>query len=279
MLVGSADGPLGHALGQDRFGFSITHAFKKVGHGITSAGKEAGHLTKKYGLKVGELAVLPVAELNKIVAGPILRVALRPIKSRVNTLKSRRANKLAYDRGHPTPTPQDQADARSWTRNKVKHQIPFGPVFYALAGAPTPSFFGYAQPAPVTMFGDPTTATIVASIPPMIKLMDDFIKSSSKSGEAPAHVGRGGAGSGAAPSGGDAGGGADAGAADDSGDAGGGSGAGGGKGKHGGHGGKGGGAGGKMMMLPGIGAVPKTAVYVGGGLLALVLLIAITKKS
>ena len=33
------------------------------------------------------------------------------------------------------------------------------------------------------------------------------------------------------------------------------------------------------MMLPGIGAVPKTAVYVGGGLLALVLLVAITKKS
>lgn len=280
MLVGRGTGPLGHSLEQDALGFSLNplHYVKKAAvateHGVVKGGKFVAH----HAVDVAKLAALPVIVLNKAILQPILHVALTPVRHKVNTLKNRRAKKLAWDhRKSTTPTPQENAEAKSWAKGYLKKEVPpFGLMLSLLAGPPAaPIFYGHSNG--LGDFGDPTTATIVASVPTLLAIIDKILTRSSKNGEAPASSGGAAAGDGAAtdaaaPADAGAGGGdaSAAAAADDASSDG--SGGGGGGGKHKGHGGG-------DMKLPGVGAIPKKALYIGGGVLGLLLIVALVKKS
>lgn len=179
-----------------QLGFSLNpiKALKKVGHGVAVGARATGHgvvatgkFVKKHGVEAIELAVLPVLALNKLVTGPILKRALAPVKARVTTLKERRAKKIAWDRRKSTtPTAAERDEARQWTKNSVKGEIPFGPLLSALAGTP-PMFAGYHEP-PDT-FGEPVTiATILSSIPVLLAIMSHIMGKAAASGEAPAQI-------------------------------------------------------------------------------------------
>ncbi len=271
MLVGSTDGPLGHALTQDELGFSITHALKRVGHGVVHAASTVEHGAVSAAKAAGKVALLPAKEVIHVVHAA-LALAFRPVTRRIQTLENRRAAKIAFDKRKATvPTPAERAEAKNWTKNKLKGEGPQGRVLALFAGPPP--FIPYNPRAGLLGQDPATVSAMAAAIPAFISLMEKALGKFSKSGEAPAKPGdapaadpAADAAASAAAAGGDAG-------ADAGGDAAGGDAsadAGGGGGKHKGGGGK--------MMLPGIGAVPKTAVYVGGGILALVLLVALTKK-
>lgn len=218
--------------GDGGFGFSITSPFKAVAHATTSAvktvGKRAaavgkgaargtvaagrgvahgavavGHgteqLARKYGKEAALLAVLPVAVVTKDIVAPALKATvLRPVISRINTLKDRRAKKIAWDRRQSTtPTPQERSEASSWTKSHLRSQTPpFGLMMSVLAGAaPQTSLRG---------LGEPTTATIAAAVPALVALLNAILSKANSSGDAPAHVGGGKAGSVPVAPGGDA---------------------------------------------------------------------------
>jgi hypothetical protein len=218
----------------------------------------------------------------------VLHVALTPVRHKVDTLKDRRAKKIAWDnRKAMVPTPAERAQAKAWAKGYLKREKPpFGLMLSLLAGP----LYGVPEPAMdfgSGGFGDPTTATIIASVPTLLAIVDSILKRSAKNGEAPAG-GHGGGGGGAAPAGGgapaapdapgtvdltpaqnaaDGGAAADAGgdaSADD------GSGGGGGKGKHGGKGG------GKML-----GGLTKKQLMIGGAVVGGIILISLLmpKKS
>jgi hypothetical protein len=276
---------------QAPLGFSIRHAFKKVGHGITSVGKEAGHLAVK-GAKLNlKLIALPTMELEKHVLAPILHTVLTPVRHKVDTLKDRRAKKLAWDNRKSTvPTQAERVQAKAWAKSYLKREKPpFGLMLSLLAGPP---LYGVPEPAMdfgSGGFGDPTTAAVIASVPTLLAIMASILKRSEKNGEAPAG-GHGGGGGGAAPAApdpagtvdltpaqdaadGGAGAGGDAGADDGSGGGGGGK-----KGKHGGHGGGGGGGGGSGKML---GGLTKKQLMIGGAVVGGIVLLSLLmpKKS
>jgi len=178
-------------------GFSITSPFKSVAHAATAVGKGVAHgtvaaakgaggLAQRYGKTAAELAVLPVVEVNKAIVAPVLKATvLRPVISRINTLKDRRAKKLAWDnRKSTTPTPQERSQASSWTKSHLRSQAPpLGLMMSVLAGsAPQMGLRG---------LGEPTTATITAAVPALIALLNSILKKANSSGDAPEHVGGG----------------------------------------------------------------------------------------
>ena len=193
-------------------GFSLNplHYAKKaataVGHEAAAGGKFVAH----HAADVAKLAVLPVVEMNKYILQPVLHVALTPVRHKVDTLKNRRAHKLAWDSRHSTtPTPAENAQAKSWAKSYLKREVPpFGLMLSLLAGPP-PTAFGSPRVSLLGAgFGDPTTATIVASVPTLLAIIDKILTRSNKDGQAPVDP----AGKGGAPAAGGGGGGA---AADD----------------------------------------------------------------
>lgn len=182
-----------------QLGFSITSPFKKVGHVVKRGAQATGHgikagakFTVSHARDVAMLALLPIAELNKLVLSPALKYALRPIRAKVNTLVDRRAKKLAWDRRKSrVPTAPETAEAHQWAKRELLHSTPpFGPVMSLLAGPP-PMTFGDTDPA-ITLLGDPSAATIIASIPVMLAIINALLGKKSQSGEAPAMIGPGG---------------------------------------------------------------------------------------
>lgn len=189
-----------------QLGFSITSPFKKIGsgikkgvtatgHGIATGVKATGHgvatgarYTAKGAKAVGKLALKPLELIEDITLKPLLK----PIKNRLNTLKDRRAKKLAWDnRKSKVPTAAERAEARSWTKSQVKGSIPFGPVLAALAGPPVSTEDVMMLGTPIVgEFGEVVTAaTILASIPVLLAIVNALLGSKAKSGEAPASVG------------------------------------------------------------------------------------------
>lgn len=250
---------------QPQLGFSLTKPFKSVAHAVSheakAVGKGAVHVAKKATSPIARLALFPVVELNKVVLTPIVKTALKPVKSRVNTLKTRRAQKLAWDRRKSTtPTPAEHAEATSWAKSKLRGEAPpLGLMLSLLAGPPI-----IDERTPVIgQLGEPATASVLASIPALIALMNTILSRSSKSGEAPASVGGGGKHGGGANASGDAGGGAqDDGGADAGSDTGSDTGS------------------GAKIKLPGVGPVKKSYVLIGGAVLGGALLLALlTRKS
>jgi hypothetical protein len=204
VIFGSSD-----LVSGDGLGFSITSPFKAVAkaatgtakavgkgtvavgkgveHGTAAAAKGTSQLVQKYGKTAATLAVLPVVTVNKAIVAPVLKATvLRPVISRINTLKDRRAKKLAWDnRKSPTPTPQERSQASSWTKAHLRSQAPpLGLMMSVLAGPPRMSMTG---------FGEPTTATITAAVPALVALLNSILSHADHSGDAPAHAGASGA--------------------------------------------------------------------------------------
>lgn len=175
---------------------TITKAAKGVAHATTSAAKATGH-----GVAVGARAtghgvvkVAKTVEHGAIKAGEFavaitlapIRLALRPVTSRVRTLTNRRANKIAWDkRKSKTPTPAEKAQAKAWTKSQLKKKLPHGPLLAMLAGPlPMPTGLG----AMSTNLGV-APAVIVALVPVFIEILNALLKSFARSGEAPVQIG------------------------------------------------------------------------------------------
>jgi hypothetical protein len=123
-------------------GFSVTSPFKSIAHEAKRAGKGVAHVAKKAASSpIARLAAFPPLALVKYVEKPLGKLALRPVTHRIDTLKDRRAKKLAWDRRKSTvPTPQDRNDARSWAKGYLRgHKPPFGAMLSLLAGPPATS--------------------------------------------------------------------------------------------------------------------------------------------
>lgn len=186
--------------------------------------------------------------------------ATAPIRNRVHQLRDRRARKLAWDnRKSTTPTPAENAQAKSWTKSHLKQQGPHGEILQLFAGS-SPMLLGAAT------LGDPVTLSLIAaSIPVFMALMNKVLHKADASGQAPADPTKGGAAASAPAAPGtvdltpaqDA-----AAAAGGGGDGGGGADAGGGGGKH-------GGGGGKLLGMP------KKYVIIGGAVLGGVLVLSL----
>lgn len=172
--------------GQPDLGFSLNpikavkSAAKGVAKGAKAVGKGTATVAKATGkgvLKYGKWAISP-AYLVAWATTKAGQLALRPVKTKVQALTARRAQKLARDRRHPRPTPADQAEARNWNKAHLKKQGPQGYVLAALAGAPTST-----NPMDGALGEAITVATIVAMIPVLLKLVSMATSKASASGE------------------------------------------------------------------------------------------------
>lgn len=138
--------------------FKPFKALKKVGKGV---------------LKVAKVAAMPVA----FVSVAAFKLATKPIRSKLSTLKKRRALKLAWDRRRSTtPTPAENAEARTWAKASLRRKGPHGVILATLAGDDA-------------LFGDAlgiAPAAIVAAAPVLLKVLDLAMKSFAKEGSAPA---------------------------------------------------------------------------------------------
>lgn len=174
MIVGSTNGY------DSQLGFSITAPFKKVGRAVGSGAKAVGRGAVK-GVKIaGKVAYTPIkyglvkpAEWlgNKITA---------PIRHRVQTLVQRRAGKIAWDkRKSRTPTPAEVSEARSWTRSKLRGQLPHGPVLSIFAGPPSVLLGDYELGI--------APAVVAAAVPVLVAAMQSLLHRFDRSGDAPAN--------------------------------------------------------------------------------------------
>lgn len=166
-------------LGPDDFGFSfnpirhirraaggVAHVAKKVGGGAISVGKKVGGTALK-------VAVLPAYYVTKYAAD----LALRPVRSRINTLVGRRAAKIAWDRRRSKqPTGAEHNEARNWAKARFKSQGPHGHLLALLAGPTLQGQLGDFGVAP---------AVVAAAVPILVSIATGMIKKYAGTGEAP----------------------------------------------------------------------------------------------
>jgi hypothetical protein len=175
--------------GQTGLGFNplstIKHAAQATGHGIATGARATGHVAAK-GAKLTVRAALLPYEFGLKLTEAATRLALRPVTSRVRTLTNRRANKIAWDnRKSKTPTPAENAQAKSWTKSQLKKKLPHGPLLAMLAGPlPMPTGLGSMG----TNLGI-APAVIAALIPVFIAILNAMLQQFSRSGEAPVAIG------------------------------------------------------------------------------------------
>lgn len=167
MISSNAFGDLG--------AFKPFKAVKKVAKGAAKVTKTVAKTAASKGGKVAAVAVAPVTVAAAVASKAALNVATKPIKAKINTIKTRRAKKLAWDRRKSTtPTTAENAEARSWVKNEFKKKGPHGAILALLAGYPS------------TMLGEPvTTATIMASVPAALALVNQLMTVFARSGAAP----------------------------------------------------------------------------------------------
>lgn len=170
-------------------GKGVATAAKATGKGVVKGGKFVAH----HATDVALISLMPAAELAKVVGKPLLHVALTPVRHKVDTLKSRRAKKLAWDRRKSTsPTPAENNEARTWAKGHLKGQVPpFGLMLSLLAGTPPSASYYSGDVRLDGGLGDPTTATIIASVPTLLAIIDKILTRTNNSGDAPADPTRG----------------------------------------------------------------------------------------
>jgi len=117
--------------------------------------------------------------------------ATAPLRSRVLKLRQRRAVKLAWDkRRSKQPNAAEQAEAKSWTKSRLKSSGPQGYLLALFAGADTGVLMGAYDVHPRGLGFDPATASVIAaSIPVLMAILNAVLSNSAKSGEAPADPG------------------------------------------------------------------------------------------
>ena len=167
---------------------------KKVGKGVKSAAKttvKTAKVVAKPVAKVVAVAVAPMTVATAMAAKGAFNLLTRPLRSRIDKLKSQRALKLARDRRGPraTPTNPEKVEAKNWTKAKLKAQGPHGQLLALLAGSPDidmgyPGFgeFGALGVEPAT------TAAITASIPILASVLNKLITKVTGSGEVASFV-------------------------------------------------------------------------------------------
>jgi hypothetical protein len=145
---------------------SVAHVAKAAGSGAISVGQKVGGTALK-------IAVLPAYYVTKYAAD----IALRPVRSRVNTLVNRRAAKIAWDRRRSkTPTSAEHNQARDWAKAKFKSSGPHGHLLALLAGPTLTGQLGDFGVAP---------AVVAAAVPILVSILTGMIKKYAGTGEAP----------------------------------------------------------------------------------------------
>lgn len=181
----------GVAKGVSATGHVVAKGVSVTAHGVATGAKATGHVVASGAKLVGKGLLVPLKLLEDITLKPLLK----PLRNRMNTLKARRAKKLAWDRRKSTtPTVAEQNEAKSWAKSQVHGQIPFGPVMAALAGPDIYDAINLGNFIDQTeaQFGEVATAAVIAaSIPVLITFLDHTINRTSKSGEAPATIQQG----------------------------------------------------------------------------------------
>jgi hypothetical protein len=156
---------------------------KKAAKATASGVKKGAKATGKVTVKTAKATAKGVQAVGAL--------ALKPLRSKINTLTTRRAKKLAWDRRKSkTPTAAERSEARAWTKRTLSAKGPHGKLLALLAGASpgeaqdTLGAFGIA-PGPLGVVEPATIALISASIPALTKLLQDIISAAAKSGAAP----------------------------------------------------------------------------------------------
>jgi hypothetical protein len=173
MLVGRYDY-------DSQLGFSLNplKAVRKVGSGIATGARAVGRGAKT----VGKLAYKPIEFAVVKPTEWLAHKIMAPVRNRVQKIVHRRAAKIAYDnRKSTTPTPAEVSQARSWTRSKLRHELPHGPALAVFAGPDT------------VLLGDHelgvAPAIAAAAVPIFVALAQSLLSRFARSGEAPANPG------------------------------------------------------------------------------------------
>lgn len=150
-------------------------------------------VTKKSAQVVYQAHAIPTKWLALKPTEWLADKALAPVKSRVRTIVSRRAAKIAMDkRKSTTPTPAEVAEAKAWTKHKLMYDgpagvpTPHGAILALFAGAPSFSGSGFGSSYYGGQLGV-APAVAAAAVPILITLANAMIKKYANSGEAPAN--------------------------------------------------------------------------------------------
>jgi tetrahydromethanopterin S-methyltransferase subunit B len=155
--------------------YVTTPATGPMGISIKKGFKKIGKVAKK-GVKTTALVVAPVM----YVTGKALQLALKPLRSRINTIVTRRARKLSWDRRKTLVyTPSEKSEARKWTKAMFVKKGPHGRIIAALAGSS----------AHLGSFGATGVeeAAVAAGIAALTKLAANMVNNLNKKGDAPAN--------------------------------------------------------------------------------------------
>jgi len=164
-----------------QLGFSITSPFKAVARGVATGARAAGHGVAVGARTAGKVAYAPIKYGIIKPAEWLGNKLMAPIRNRVQKIVHRRAAKIAYDsRKSTTPTPAEVSQARSWTKSKLKGELPHGPVLALFAGPTIP------DTGPLGDFGI-APAVAAAAVPVFMALAQQLLSRFNSSGEAPAN--------------------------------------------------------------------------------------------
>jgi hypothetical protein len=151
--------------------------------------KEAGKAAVRVALAPGKLAV----DTTKHAAGTAMQVskavtnlALKPVRAKLNTLKGRRARKLAWDNRQSTvPNSAESAQARKDVKAMLSRKGPHGKMLAWLAGGPM-----LAGQLGVVGYDDAAIAAVATAL---VATAAKIIQDAAKSKFAPADAARSGA--------------------------------------------------------------------------------------
>lgn len=129
------------------------------------------------------------AKTGLALSKAITNIALRPVRSRLNTIKNRRAKKLAWDnRKSAVPTVAENAQARKDTKSWLSSKGPHGKILSFLAGSPM-----MAGELGVVGYDDAAIAAIATAL---VATASKLITDAAKGKFAPADAAKEGAGAG-----------------------------------------------------------------------------------
>ena len=125
-------------------GSKLKSGVKAVGKGAVKVVKTVGKLHLK-ALKL--LVVMPLQAFSAYVLHPALAFVIKPVVTRINTISTRRAKKLSWDRRKTlVPNAAETTESKKWTRNQLLHHRGIGGklvaalAYIATVGAKKPKF-------------------------------------------------------------------------------------------------------------------------------------------
>lgn len=160
-------------------GWGLKSLAKGAVKGVSKGVSKGVRTTKTVGKLAVKTALVPVKVVGKI-SKAAFNLLTQPIRSRLNTVKNRRAAKLATDAGRPTPTAADHARARSETKSMLSRKGVHGKMLSYLAGGTDDNILmGEFGAAGVD------DAAIAAAVTALVALASKIVTDTAKSGFAP----------------------------------------------------------------------------------------------